>query len=252
MEDLYPPLVERGDRQTKTIKMVLVCEHASNNIPQKYHGLGLDEVTQQSHIAWDPGALGVAQTLRKHFSADLVAGSVSRLLYDCNRPPEAPSSIPAISEVFVVPGNQNLSTAERSARVAAIYTPFYAGLKTILDQQREAVLVTIHSFTPIYYGVRRDCEIGLLHDTDSRLVEAMMASLPHSSPFKVERNVPYSVNDGVTHTLKTHAIARGWPNIMIEIRNDLIKTPAQQEKMAVFLASLLTDAISGLKENSNV
>jgi predicted N-formylglutamate amidohydrolase len=98
------------------------------------------------------------------------------------------------------------------------------------------MLVTIHSFTPVYNGVRRSCEIGILHDADSRLADAMLAG---TIPFKMERNVPYSASDGVTHTLRTHAIPRGWPNVMIEIRNDLIATPDQQRAMAFHLVSLL-------------
>lgn len=249
MQDLYPPLTEFSDVAAETMNMVLVCEHASNVIPERFHGLGLDEEAQQSHIAWDPGALGVAQALRHRFAADLVAGSVSRLLYDCNRPPEATSAMPEVSEVFIVPGNKNLTEAARLERIHGIYEPFYTALAQILTRRQHGVLVTIHSFTPVYHGVRRDCEIGLLHDSDSQLADAMLAAVPQNAPFKVECNVPYSAKDGVTHTLKTHAVPRGWPNVMVEIRNDLIKTKSQQENMADFIALLLRAAIPGLKEN---
>lgn len=252
MYDLYPPVTELNETAAETVNMVLVCEHATNMIPASFDGLGLDEAARQSHIAWDPGALGVARALRHRFAADLVAGSVSRLLYDCNRPPEVPSAMPETSEIFVVPGNQNLTEAARLARIQGIYEPFYNAVAQTLNRHQNGIMVTVHSFTPVYHGVRRECEIGLLHDSDSRLVDAMLAAVPDNAPFKVEPNVPYSAHDGVTHTLKTHAIPRGWLNVMIEIRNDLIKTKSQQEEMADFLAGLLADAISGLKENSNV
>ena len=93
--------------------------------------------------------------------------------------------------------------------------PFRSALSTLLAERGEGILVTIHSFTPVYHGVRRDCEIGVLHDTDARLADAIFAALPSNFPFKLERNVPYSARDGVTHTLATHAVPRGWPPLTV-------------------------------------
>lgn len=232
--------------------VVLVCEHASNAIPPPFGDLGLDVVATRSHAAWDPGALGVARQIRWFLDADLVAGSVSRLLYDCNRPPDAPSAMPEQSEKYEIPGNRNLSEAERADRTRAIYTPFSSALTEILDERGVGFLVTIHSFTPIYNGAPRECEIGVLHDADSRLAEALLAAVPAKFSHKIELNVPYSATDGVTHTLRTHALPRAWPNVMLEIRNDLIETERQQEKMASHIAGLLAAAMYNLKEPGNV
>lgn len=249
MLDLYLPLIELSETNLNSGSIVFVCEHASNKIPLKFSDLGLDEVARKSHIAWDLGALGVARLLKDRFSGDLVAGSVSRLLYDCNRPPESPTAIPDISEAFLVPGNKDLSEEERAGRIKGIYKPFSQALEKVLDTNKEAILVTIHSFTSVYHSIRRDCEIGLLHDSDVRLVDAMFAGVAPNAIFKVEKNVPYSASDGVTHTLKTHAIPRGLLNVMIEIRNDLIETIEEQKIMADFIAALLSSAIKDLKEN---
>ena len=80
--------------------VLFVCEHASNHFPKQFGDLGLDDVARQSHVAWDPGALALTRLLAERFDASLVAGGVSRLLYDCNRPPEAASAIPQRSESF--------------------------------------------------------------------------------------------------------------------------------------------------------
>ena len=45
--------------------------------------------------------------------------------------------------------------------------------------------------------------------------------------------------DGVTHTLREHAIARGLPNVMIEVRNDLIDTPSGVNRITGLLAPML-------------
>jgi predicted N-formylglutamate amidohydrolase len=252
VKELYPPLVEHGENTPGKPPIVIVCEHATNVIPPPFNNLGLDAQVLKSHIAWDPGAAGVAQAMRRHLGADLVAGAVSRLIYDCNRPPEAPSATPETSEIFVVPGNKSLSTAEREARIASVYTPFHAALAAVLDEHQEGVLLTVHSFTPIYHSVRRTCEIGILHDSDDRLANTMLTAAAADFPYKLERNVPYSAADGVTHTLKVHGVARGWPNVMLEIRNDLIETLEQQEIMAKRIVSLINAALQIMKEAGNV
>ena len=247
MPSSYPPLIERRARNDGQAHTVIVCEYASNKIPDEFHNLGLSPQTLWTHIAWDPGAIGVARGLRQALNADLVAGSVSRLLYDCNRPPEASGAMPERSEIYDIPGNQALSPAEREHRIAAIYLPFRAALASLLDQYQNGVMITVHSFTPVYFGQPRTCEIGVLHDSDERLATAILEAATPDFPHRLARNVPYSAADGVTHTLRSAAVARGWLNVMLEIRNDLIETADAQAAMAGKLATLLTNAIKNLK-----
>ncbi|WP_375687006.1 N-formylglutamate amidohydrolase [Pseudooceanicola sp. LIPI14-2-Ac024] len=223
-----------------TAGIVLVCEHASHAIPASMHGLGLSREARQSHAAWDPGALEVARAMSQALDAPLVASRVSRLVYDCNRPPDAPGAMPAQSELIEVPGNRDLLPAARAARTAEIYEPFRSLLAGILATRPGAALVTVHSFTPVWFGQRRAAEVGLLHDADPRLAEAMLARAG-ILPAKAALNVPYSAGDGVTHTLKEHGDGR--PNVMIEIRNDLIATPAAARDMGGALASLVVASL---------
>ena len=149
---------------------VLACEHASNHVPAGFGNLGLDEAALRAHIAWDPGALAVASELARLLDVPLVAQRVSRLLYDCNRPPESADSVPETSEVYTIPGNQRLSAAQRADRATRFYHPFRTLLAETIERKvrcgPDPVLVTIHSFTPIYFGMRRDVELGVLHDQD--------------------------------------------------------------------------------------
>lgn len=221
--------------------VVLVCEHASNFIPAQYANLGLDSRAIASHIAWDPGAMAVARGMAALLDAPLIAQRISRLVYDCNRPPEARDAMPATSEAFSVPGNANLSAADRAARVEAVYVPFREALSAQIGRRvaagRPPALVTVHSFTPIYNGVPRAVDLGILHDADARLADAMLDGC--ADP-RVRRNEPYGPRDGVTHTLRVHALARGLLNVMIEIRNDLIVDAASQNAMAARLAALVS------------
>jgi predicted N-formylglutamate amidohydrolase len=230
--------------------LVLVCEHASNHIPEHLNALGLPSELRDSHIVWDPGALAVAKHLSRSLDARLVASSVSRLVYDCNRPPDAPDAIPARSEIFDIPGNADLSEADKAERVRIYYTPFDSLLsQTIAATPRQPtapVLITVHSFTPVYRGQHRTTEIGILHDSDTRLADAILALAAGHSPLAFRRNDPYGPADGVTHTLKRHGIRNGLMNVMLEIRNDLIAGASQQRDIAAMLAGLLKQALAAL------
>ena len=97
--------------------IVIVCEHASSDIPASFNSLGVSKEVRKSHAAWDPGALAVSIRLSEQLDAALIAGAVSRLVYDCNRPPDAPDAMPSKSEIFDIPGNAHLSQSERDSRV---------------------------------------------------------------------------------------------------------------------------------------
>lgn len=227
---------------------VLVCEHASNHIPEWLQGLGLDAEARESHVAWDPGAMAVARHMAQVLDAPLVASAVSRLVYDCNRPPDAPGAMPARSEVFDIPGNADLDQAARDTRTALYYDPFRKTLADTIARSTQPVIVTVHSFTPVYFGQTRAVEVGVLHDTDSRLADAMLDCAAGHCSAVTRRNEPYGVADGVTHTLRAHALPQGHLNVMLEIRNDLVAVPAQQQAMAEMLAAWLIAALSQIDQ----
>lgn len=222
--------------------VVLVCEHASPHIPWQFNSLGLSAADAKSHVAWDPGAMAVAEHLAKRLGAVLVASNVSRLIYDCNRPPDAPGAMPARSEIVDVPGNRALSAADRETRTQTYYRPFQATLRRIIAQTQSPIVVTVHSFTPIYHGQARAVEIGVLHDSDTRLADAMLATASAHTTANVQRNEPYGPEHGVTHTLREHALPAGHLNVMLEIRNDLIATAETQQQLANTIAHWLVAA----------
>lgn len=223
--------------------MLIVCEHASCHIPAEYNHLGLTPALREAHIAWDPGALAVAEHLSEVFEAPLVAGTASRLLFDCNRPPEAPDAIPERSEIHDIPGNRRLSEDDRAERVRRFHDPFRALLAgTLARFAAPPLLVTVHSFTPVYRGEPRAVQIGLLHDSDDRFARAMRDRAAAHTDLAVALNEPYGPEDGVTHTLRTHALPVGAPNVMLEIRNDLIATPQAQGDMGRMLAGWIAAA----------
>lgn len=227
--------------------VVVVCEHASFYIPEDLQNLGLTGAALQSHAAWDPGAFVVAQGLAARLDATLVASGVSRLVYDCNRPPTASDAMPAQSETISVPGNAHLTPAKKQDRVDKYYEPFRANLAQTIASKAAPVVVTVHSFTPVYHGQKRTVEVGVLHDADKRLADVMLQAAPTYMPLDVRRNEPYGPEHGVTHTLKEHALGAGHLNVMLEIRNDLIETTEQQDAMAGNITNWLEDSAAQLQ-----
>ena len=95
-----------------TSPIVLLCEHASNHIPAEFGQLGLASHELQRHIAWDIGVASLARQLSAALDAPLFLAGYSRLLIDCNRPLDVPSSIPELSELTPIPGNTKLTAAQ--------------------------------------------------------------------------------------------------------------------------------------------
>lgn len=223
---------------------VLLCDHASNFIPPSFGALGLPKEDLAKHIAWDPGAAGVARHMSDLLDATLIESGVSRLVIDCNRPLDAPDLIWTISETTMIPGNQNLSAAEREERIALAYEPFHAAIDEIvatrLSQGRETRLVSVHSFTPVYKGKARPWQIGILHDDDIRLATPLLVELKRDGNLVVGENEPYSPADRVYFTLERHGRAHNLACVMIEIRNDEIADTANQKRWAERLAGILS------------
>jgi predicted N-formylglutamate amidohydrolase len=222
---------------------VLICEHASNTMPKTLGTLGLPEAELTRHIAWDIGAEKVGRLLSRLMDAPLLLQRYSRLAYDCNRPPESPDSIPEMSELTAIPGNRKLSAEDRLARAREVYRPFHDGVSAVLDRRaaggQQSLVVSIHSFTPVYKGKPRSVELGILHDRDTTLSSKLIKSFPN---IDARLNEPYGPKDGVLHTLNLHGFTRGLQHAMIEIRNDLVSTERGQDEWAQRLSVPLIQA----------
>ena len=238
--------------------LLLVCEHASARIPEQLGTLGLDPADVLAHIGWDIGALDLARHLSRSLDAPLVHAGMSRLVYDCNRPPESPTAIRDVSERFVIPGNRDLSEAQRAERVEYCYRPFLSLLETSVERAiaRAAAeagvrptIVTIHTFTPVFDGVRREVDLGVLHGSDATLAERLLAIAERDPALRARRNAPYGPVDGVLHTVEQQAVARGLPGVMLEARNDLVDTPRGVADVGDRLARWLSEAMTMRPQN---
>ena len=222
---------------------LLISDHYGRAIPRVLGDLGLAESELRRHIAWDVGIAGVADALCKHLAAHLIAQRYSRLVIDCNRPPQAPSSIPRISESTVIPGNEALSREAAEARRREVFDPYHRRIDEIIEARlqrgKPTVLVSLHSFTPVYAGVARPWHIGTLYHRDHTLPPLLLQSLRAEGDLVVGDNEPYAVSDVTDYTIPVHGEMRGLINTGIEIRQDLIGDQSGQKQWAERLARIL-------------
>lgn len=250
--DEHPVLLENADGASE---VVLVSEHAGRMLPSFIGSLGLDGEAMSSHIAWDPGVAELAEKLSALLDAPLVMQRYTRLVYDCNRAFDDENAIVVESDHIGIPGNLELDTEQRKKRYETIYRPFEKAINSALEQRQQRglrpVLVTIHSFTPLYKGQRRELELGILHDADTRLADAILGQLESESDIVFARNKPYSPADGATHTLITHGVNKGLPNVMFEVRNDLIGDDRTRQQWAERIHRLLLNALNQIADAEN-
>jgi predicted N-formylglutamate amidohydrolase len=224
----------------------LTCEHAGRVFPRRLGTLGLPEHETLRHIAWDIGIGAVGRELSRRLDAAVILQTYSRLVIDCNRDPNVPSSIPEISESTEIPGNRGLGEAARAARADAIFRPYHNAIEAALDRRatanRATALVALHSFTPVFKGVPRPWHVAVLFNRDPRLAHDLAELLRAEGDLMVGENEPYQVSDLTDYTIPVHGERRGVPHVEIEIRQDLITEPAGQREWAERLGRLLPAA----------
>jgi predicted N-formylglutamate amidohydrolase len=225
--------------------ILLLCDHASNFIPDIFGALGLTQDNLANHFSWDPGAAGVTRQISALLDCPAILASASRLLIDCNRDPGDWDSIVEMGEATPIPGNVALSPAERAARAATYHTPFHDCIDAarIAGAAQLKAMVSIHSFTPVYRGEQRPWQIGLVHNQDYRIAHSLAQRLLADRGLTIGDNEPYGPDDSVYYTLTRHAERHGLASLMIEIRNDLIATEAGQSAWAQRLAPTLLNAV---------
>jgi predicted N-formylglutamate amidohydrolase len=249
--DEPPPFFESG--QNGGSPFVIAVDHASARIPRGLHDLGLPPTQLRRHIAWDIGALEVARRVATALCAHLIATNYSRLVIDCNRDTRVPSSIPVLSESIESPGNVGLSDEEATARRVEIFHPYHDRLRALLDERqraaRKTILVTQHSMTDVFHGVRREMDAAILYNRDRRFAGLLLEILRREPELSVGDNEPYFVSDATDYTIPVHGEARGLPHVEIEIRQDLIAHEAGQAAWARRIASGLRAAEQALGES---
>jgi predicted N-formylglutamate amidohydrolase len=230
-----------------TSGILLLCDHADNAFPAGYGTLGMPPEQLERHIAYDPGAAGITRRMSELLGAPAVMTRYSRLLIDPNRGEDDPTLVMRLSDGAVVPGNADLTEAEIAERINLYYRPYHIAVDEVVDAMiaagRPPVIFSIHSFTENWRGWLRPWHAGVLWDRDPRLAVPLLAALREDEEnFVVGDNEPYA---GALRgdCIYKHATTRGLANALIEVRQDLIRSPEGArhwgDKLAAMLRAIL-------------
>ena len=240
----YQPFLEFG--ATRKSRWTVTSDHAANTVPDFVNNgdLGLDPADMSRHIAYDIGAAGVAQALGELLGGPVICSNFSRLVIDPNRGSDDPTLLMKLYDGTIIPANRHAGPDELEQRMMACYRPYHSALDTLMKRCNDPVLLSIHSFTPQLKGRPwRPWEVGVLYAEDDRLARALIDVLHTDTDLTIGDNEPYRGHlpgDAVD----THALKDGHLNVLIELRNDLIETEADQKAWASRLAPLLNKALS--------
>ena len=221
--------------------VVFLCDHASNHIPESYNNLGLRPDQMEEHITWDIGAGEMTRRLSVLIDAPAILARHSRLLIDTNRRLEDASLILDASDGHAIPGNQGLNGAEHQKRIENFYIPFHKDCDDIILSRLDTkpYILAIHTFSPVFGGISRELEFAVMWNKDKRLAEKFGRDF-EAYGYKVGWNQPYSGQE-FFFSLDRHAGERGLPHATLEVRNDLVRDDAGQERFAGLIANAIND-----------
>jgi predicted N-formylglutamate amidohydrolase len=230
-------------------RWLVTCDHASNHVPDWVNDgdLGIPAADMARHIAWDLGAAGVARRLGQLLDSPVILSDFSRLVIDPNRGEDDPTLVMKLYDGTIIPANRHAGPEEVERRLERLYRPYHAAYARLAALRRDRVIVAVHSFTPCLRGrAPRPWHVGVLYShLDERFAKPLIARLQAETDLCVGDNEPYSGHlpgDAVDR----HALRLGRMNALIEVRNDLIATPAEQAHWAARLAPILQSVLGDL------
>lgn len=241
--DFSPVTVLNGDLSRG---LLIVADHAKADLPAAYGTLGLGRSEFERHIAFDIGIEGVARRLHALLNIPVVMANYSRLLIDPNRGEDDPTLVMRVSDGALIPDNAYIVQDEITRRIELYHRPYHGAIRHEIERFFAAeivpILLSLHSFTPLWRGVQRPWHTGVLWDQDPRFVTPFLAALRADQSMIVGDNEPY------TGKLKgdcmyRHGTRLGLSHALLEIRQDLIANSEGQAEWAERLGGLLTELL---------
>ncbi len=224
--------------------ILLLCEHAGQAVPQGLGDLGLVDGAIDTHIGWDVGAEQLSRAMAVRLGAPLILQRYSRLVIDCNRPPESPQSMPEVSDGIPVPANTGLTPENRAIRRRAIFDPLNQAIEQGFDRHHRRAAFSVHSYTPQLDGQFRSWHAGFLSRRDIATAQTLLDYVAEQAPdLTLAINQPYQVEDETDWFIPAHAEPRGIVHALLEIRNDQLAGPEGIDRWADLLAGAITKVL---------
>lgn len=222
---------------------IFSCEHASNQLPPDVQFSKEDFHFLQTHWGWDIGAQKVVEHLAKSTQCAAIFGTVSRLWVDLNRSIDRKDLVRTHTELHELSFNKNISSESEHKRLEDWYHPFHKAYDELVEKKlrlASPILISIHSFTPVWNGKVRTMDIGVLFDQYESLGIKLAQALKNEELF-VECNEPYTGRGGLMYSVEDKGIRHGCKHLELEINQALICTPER----VTCLANKILSALKG-------
>ncbi len=225
-------------------QVLIIADHASNYLPKEYYKLGLTSVFLNQHIAFDIGVKELSLDLSNRLKCKVIQGKYSRLLIDLNRDLNDPTVIPEIVDGKIIPGNIGLSKSELRLRVKKIYNKYHHEINRTIKNKKVKVILSLHSFNPIFKNKRRLLEFGILSNEDKNLSSIIIDQLKLQK-LNVGDNKPYRGNL-IGDSMYRHGLKNKLPHALIEVRNDLLSNPTKIKRVSRLLHKTVVKSLKKL------
>lgn len=218
----------------------LLCEHAGAEVPGPWQGLGLDPIYLETHYAYDPGAGLITRHLSTSLDAAAVLSRYSRIFLDYNRFQDDWDYIRPDLGGIPVPGNLAIDADERARRETIAAAPIRDAIEAV--RRGRSAAISIHSFTPIMAGDRRNVDVAILWDDDSAFVRIALEELMGRAEvfgLRAGENVPYDLRKVGARSLKVHAADHALPYFYIEVNSGLFSNSETTGRVTALLDETL-------------
>lgn len=233
--------------QNRPGRWLVTCDHATNRVPEAIGDLGIGPADMARHIAYDVGAAGLARALGEALDSPVICSDFSRLVIDPNRGEDDPTLVMKLYDGTIIPANRHANAVEVERRLQTLYRPYHAAYAELAARRADTVIVAIHSFTPCLKGrALRPWHVGVLYShLDERFSKPLIARLMREPDLCIGDNEPYA-GHLPGDAIDRHALQPGRHNTLIELRNDLISSEAEQLAWAKRLAPILSEVLAAL------
>ena len=228
--------------------LVLTCEHASNRLPRGCRPrTEAERALLHTHWAWDIGAWEVARRLALRLGAAAVGGGVSRLVVDLNRAVVDPSLIRREAGWVKISWNARVTPAEVERRMGVFHLPYHDAIdRAILRlavRGARPLLLSVHSFTPLYEGRRREFDMGVLFDRSREHAALLLRGLRREG-FEARENEPYSGIAGMMYSIHRHGTHHDLPCLELEMNQALFRKRGAAARLAPKIARALAPIVA--------
>ena len=225
-------------------QILIIADHASNYLPKENNKLGLSNTLLNQHIAFDIGVKELSLDLSNRLKCKVIQGKYSRLLIDLNRDLTDPTVIPEIVDRKIIPGNIGLSKSELRLRIKKIYNKYHNEIDRTIRNEKVKVILSIHSFNPIFKNKKRLLEFGILSNEDKNLSSIIIDQL-RLQKLNVGDNKPYKGNL-IGDSMYRHGLRNKLPHALIEVRNDLLSNSSKIKRVSRLLHKTISKSLTKL------